>query len=518
MPRFIPYDYNQTKLIPINLSDHIYAGSLQEAIHLTVEKLDLSSFEELYNNDDTGRPAIHPRVLLKVILLAYSFGLKGSRRIERACRLNVMFMALCGDIKPDHSTIAAFIGAMQDKIMDIFLQVLLVCDDLELLGDTHFSLDGLKLPSNASKDHSATFKEFKKKRGKLREKLKSMLNEHKNIDLENIDPKEIIEAKRARQIKRIEKHIKRIDKFLETNEPKQGKSKKEIQSNITDNESAKMPTSHGVIQGYNAQAIVDDKHQIIVHPEAMGNGQDTDNLVPMIEGAKQNLQAVGKGDEPLKDKILTADANYHTNKNIETCEQENIDAYIPDVKFRKRDERFKNQDRFKDGVNKPPKPGQPEKREKTGLDDFDYDEDKDQFTCPQGNTLKLEAGRQVMKNGVYRTYRMKDDSCTKCPIRNKCMNEKKAKHRYICVPLEPDEHELTPSQRMQRKIDTDIGRYIYGKRIGNVEPVFGNIRYNKGLDRFNYRGKSKVNVQWVLYCLVHNIEKIANYGTGLQAL
>ncbi len=68
------------------------------------------------------------------------------------------------------------------------------------------------------------------------------------------------------------------------------------------------------------------------------------------------------------------------------------------------------------------------------------------------------------------------------------------------------------SQRMQAKIDTLLGRENYGMRIGNIEPVFGNIRYNKGLDRFTYRGKEKVNVQWLLYCLVHNIEKIAHYG------
>jgi transposase len=96
MARFIPYNYNQTKLIPITLSDHIYAGSLQEAIHLVIEKLDLTSFEELYNNDETGRPAINPRILLKIILpAACSFGIQGSRRIELACRSNIIFMALC---------------------------------------------------------------------------------------------------------------------------------------------------------------------------------------------------------------------------------------------------------------------------------------------------------------------------------------------------------------------------------------------------------------------------------------
>ena len=107
-----------------------------------------------------------------------------------------------------------------------------------------------------------------------------------------------------------------------------------------------MPTAHGVIQGYNAQAVVDDKHQIILHPEAMGNGQDAENLKPMIERAKENLTAIGKPDDYLQDIKLTADANYHTTENIQFCESENIDAYIPDVNYRNRDKRFNDQERF----------------------------------------------------------------------------------------------------------------------------------------------------------------------------
>lgn len=273
-----------------------------------------------------------------------------------------------------------------------------------------------------------------------------------------------------------------------------------------------MPTSHGVIQGYNAQAVVDDKHQIIVHGQAMGNGQDTDNLQPMIKAAKENLTSIGKPEDCLKEIKVTADANYHTNENIKFCEDENIDAYIPDVNFRKRDERFKNMERFKDGVNKPPKPGQPEKRDKFSLDDFSYDKENDRYTCPMNYILKLEVRRHVMKHGIYRTYRMKDDYCSSCPLRKKCMPNLKARRRYLCVPLEKHPEELTPSQRMQLKVDANEGKYIYGKRIGTVEPVFGNIRYNKGLNRFNYRGREKVNIHWLVYCLVHNIEKIAHYG------
>lgn len=512
MARFKPYNANQSRLVPITLSEHIYAGSLEETIHLIVEEqIDLSGLDDLYRNDETGRLAYHPKILLKVILLAYARGITGSRRIERACRENVLFMALAGGEQPDHATIAAFVSALKGKIMDIFVKVLLICEELDLLGGTHLSLDGLKLPSNASKEHSGTFKELKKKRAKLKGKLKGLIREHRQLDKSGLSAQQIIDNKRQKQIKRIGKEVKRIERFVNSKQPKAGKTQKEVQSNITDNDSAKMPTSHGVIQGYNAQAIVDDKHQIIVHAEAMSNGQDHDNLAPMIEATKENLKAIGKGDDPLKDVILTADANYHNNSNIQICEEEQIDAYIPDTGFRKRDERFKDQDRFKDGVSKPPKPGI-KKRIKSNLEDFTYDAENDRYFCPQGHTLKLETRCLKGTNKLYRVYRIADDSCLTCPMRNKCLSNKKAHQRCICVPGEPLHKRITPSQRMQVKIDTPYGKEVYGKRIGNVEPVFGNIRYNKGLDRFTYRGKTKVNVQWLLYCLVHNIEKIANYG------
>ena len=232
----------------------------------------------------------------------------------------------------------------------------------------------------------------------------------------------------------------------------------------------------------------------------------------MLDATKENLKAVGKGDEPLKDIILTADANYHNNKNIAQCEEEEIDAYIPDTGFRKRDERFKEMDRFRDGVNKPPKPGKA-KRDSFGIDDFEYDENKDQYICPQGKALKLQARRAPMNNGYYRVYRISDDSCVTCELKAKCL-KRSTRRRFLCIKQGDYDQQKRQSysRKMQAKIDTVLGREIYGRRIGIIEPVFGNIRYNKGLDRFTYRSKVKVNVQWLLYCMVHNIEKIAHYG------
>ena len=514
MARYKACNPDQSLLLPVTLKNHIYPGSLEETIDIMVEKhLDLTLFDQIYHNNDTGRLAYHPKVLLKVILLAYSRGIIGSRRIEQACRENILFMALAGGHHPDHSTIAAFVNSMKDFILDFFVQILMVCSELNLLDGTHFSLDGCKLPSNASKEHSATFKELKKKRGKLKEKLKGLLSQHIVTDKNDEDIREVDKSKRERRIKRIEKQIKRIDSFLNENNPKQGRTKKEIQSNITDNDSAKMPTAHGVIQGYNAQVMVDSKHQIIVHAEAMGNGQDADNLKPMVEGLKQNLKTIGNLENPVEGTILTADSNYHTNENIDLCEQEAIDAYIPDTNFRKRDANFKDQKRFRDGVNKPPK--KKGKFEKFSPDDFIYDKKNDGYICPQGQLLHLITNHMVNRGTIYRVFRIKNDACQNCLLRDKCLANKSAKQRYLLIPIETDENvekPVSPSARMKKKIDSKHGKEIYSHRLGNVEPVFGNIRYNKLLNRFTYRTKVKVNTQWLLYCLIHNIEKISRYG------
>ena len=157
MARYKPYDYRQRVLLPVSLEDQLLPGTLEFAIHTLVEKrLDMSIFESKYRNDETGRAAYDPKVLLKVVLLAYSRGLISSRKIEQACRENVVFMALACGQQPDHSTIAAFVSSMKDEILPLFRDVLLVCEEMNLLGGTMFALDGCKLPSNASKEWSGT--------------------------------------------------------------------------------------------------------------------------------------------------------------------------------------------------------------------------------------------------------------------------------------------------------------------------------------------------------------------------
>ena len=499
MAKYRRYDYSQSVLIPVSLEEQLVPGTLEFAIHTLVERrMDMSVLDDNYQNDETGRSAYDPKILLKVVLLVYSRGLTSSHQIERACRENVLFMAMSCNQRPDHSTIAPFVSSMKDQIKPLFRDILLVCDQEGLLGGSFFAIDGCKMSSNASKEWSGKISDLRKRKEKIEHKLRSLVEDHIEIDKEKDAVKEKMSASRERQIKRLEQQAAKVEKWLRENDKKIGVNKKELHSNVTDNDSAKMHTSHGTVQGYNGQAIVDSKHQVIVHGEAVGKGLDNDNLPPVVDGAKKNLESIGKGSDYFEGKILTADSSYHSVTNLNKCNEEKLDAYISDNKFRNRDKRFAS------------RLGYRPRSKKFTFADFVYDEDKDEYICPYGKRLKrlVKAGRH--KGKLLKRYVSTEADCRRCQLRAKCLRYKDAKRRHLSYYADASGQNI--SQAMVKKIETQKGRKIYPRRIAIVEPVFANIRVHKRMDKFNLRGKIKVNIQWLLYCMVHNIEKIANYG------
>jgi len=504
MARYKRYKYDQMVMVPISFQHQLEPGTLEYTINELVEHhIDLSVFEARYQNDNTGAKAIHPKLLLKVILFAYSRGMISSRQIERACSENILFMALSAGYRSDHSTLAHFVSSMQKEIESVFGNILLVCDELDLLGGTHFSLDGVKLPSNASKEWSGTFKELKKKRDKLQAKLQQVITEHIRQDgLSNSETE-----RHPQQEKRLLHQVERLNEFLQKHKPKVGKGREEIQSNLTDNQSAKMPTSHGVIQGYNAQAFVDGKHQVIVHAEAFST-QDHENLAPMLAGAGKNMQGIGKDPDYFKGRQFSADSNYYSYANLVLCQAESLEAYIPDLQFRKRDQRFTEQQRFKNGLH--PRRRAADREKTFTAADFVFDDSKQVYLCPQGNILKRSARNQRNRYRVYDIYRARQEDCASCRVRSRGLSKPDTPRRYLSVQVESQPP--NPIDEMKAKIGTPQGKQIYARRLAIVEPVFANIRVQKRLDRFTLRSKAKVDVQWKLFALVHNIGKIHHYG------
>jgi transposase len=504
MAKYKPYNYSQRVMIPVSLEDQLIPGTLEFAIHTLVEdRMDTSVFDDRYDNDETGRWAYDPKVLLKVVLYGYSRGLISSRKMERACRENVMFMALtCGQC-PDHSTIAEFVSSMRDEILPLFRDVLLVCDESQLLGGTLFALDGSKVPSNASKEWSGKISDLKRKKEKVEKQVKDLLRRQVEVDRMGGDEGEMegggLLLDRFKQVERLKKKAKRIGMFLKEHGAKLGRNGKEVKSNVTDNESANMMTSHGTVQGYNGQALVDSKHQIIVHAEAFGEGQDHYHISPMMEGAKETMEALGYGGDYFEGKKLVADSNYSSPANLSQCKEERLDAYIPDIRFRTRDPRFATQERWKSRRTK-----------RFILEDFRYVKETDEYICPNGKRLRSVRRKAIVNNVIYRRYLADHEDCIRCPLKNRCIMGNRIMGRNLSVPIGVTPDNLI--KEMEEKIDTERGRKIYHQRIAIAEPVFANIKYGKGLDRFTLRGKIKVNIQWVLYCMVHNIGKILNFG------
>jgi transposase len=516
MARYKEYDYSQGKFIPIHFDRQILPGTFEYSLHYLIDnEIDLSIFDARYRNDETGAPAYDPAILLKIILYAYSRGITYSRKIAQCCRENVIFMALSANTEPHFTTIAEFISTSGQEIIHLFLEVLLICDEMGLVGKEMFAVDGCKLPSNASKEWSGTRGELERKKKRMEKAIRQMVKRHREMDLTETN-RGIVEQE-EQYVDTLKKKVKKIKAWLRDNEDKPGKTGKPLKSNITDNESAKMKTSHGVIQGYDGVAVVDGKHQIIVHAEAFGAAQEHDLLIPMIEGTRENFEAIGNKQDVFEKAKLTADSGFHTEANMKEVMGQGIDAYIADTQFRKRDPRFSDVDKYKERFRK-------DRAEYYGVAnlyrphrDFTISEDKTHCICPAGKRLYRNGGNVVVNGQRAIKFHGRKTDCRICELRERCLrhpDRTEARQVYFfqgSVGSKPE----TFTQKMKRKIDSIRGRLIYNRRLGTAEPPFAHICSILGLDRFTLRGKPKVNTQWLFYCIVHNLTKVHRYGEGL---
>ena len=524
MPKFIPYDHNQSAMVVINFEDQIQPGTFEYALHYLIEeKLDLSVFDPEYLNEEGGRPAYDPAILLKIILFAYSKGITSSREIEWCCKTNILFKALSCDTVPHFTTIASFVSSFPSQIEAVFEQVLLVCHQQGLLGNELFAIDGCKLPGNAAKQWSGTFKELTAKRKKLRRLIRHHLQRHRELD--GRDAGEAEQRQRTEQtIATLSEAADKIGEFLKKSEPRMGKGRivKEVKSNITDNDSAKMTTSKGTIQGYNGIAAVDRKHQVVVLAKALGEGQEHHSLQPVLAEIKDRFKRLKISNNLYKEgTIITADTGFANEANMVYLHQHKINAYIPDNQFRSRDPKFADH-KGKYG-KKPAVTGKPwDGASRAGVipaSEFTFNASALTCRCPEGNLLSYRGTRTNRDGDEVAYFEGRLLQCRHCPLKAKCMvNPKAADHRtgkgrQVSFVVKRRRHSTTPyTDWMKDRVDSDQGKAIYSHRMSVVEPVFGNLTGNKGLKRFSVRGKDKVQGQWHLYCLVHNIEKLQNYG------
>lgn len=514
MAKYKPYSTSQGIFTPVHLSHQIQSGTFEYTLsHLIDNVLDLSVLDSRFKNDETGAPAYAPKILLKIVLFAYSRGIMSSRKIARACEENMVFVALSANTRPHFTTIANFISSMDKATIHIFRDILLVCDDMGLIGKEMFAIDGCKLPSNASKEWSGTKAELAKKAAKMEKTVEMIVQRHYKTDASGTELE--MKNRDEKYVDTLKKNLKKIREWLDDNDDKPGKNGKSLKSNITDNDSAKMKTSKGVIQGYNGIATSDSKRQIIVHAGAYGQGPEHDLLQPVVEGTEENFSEIGSPDIWAGVR-LTADSGFHKEKNMEMLADKQIDGYVADNQMRKRDPRFANAGSHKERHRKE----RAAFEGRSGLfkvDDFTFAEDLSHCTCPAGKRLYANGNNITFGNFKAHKFRGPKSSCLPCKLRSQCLRnpENPKGTRQVAYFLgRTEKGKNTFSEKMKRKIDSVVGRYFYSKRLGTVEPVFANICSTIGLNRFTMRGKTKVNSQWLMYCMVHNLKKIHQFGPG----
>lgn len=466
MKIFKDYNQKQTFLLPPSVEEFVPADHSARIISDVVDSIDISSIEGKYNGG--GSTAYYPGMMLKILIYAYSQGIYSSRRMERGVISDTAFMYLAGMQSPDFRTICLFRSNHAEAVKQIFVEVVRLCASLGMVGLGHIAFDGTKLKANASVRQTREKELLKKEIAKITAEIEGLLKRAKEVD----ETEDLLYGKDndgsgiPEEIKDKEYRLKKLEE-ASRQLAEEGLSK----VNITDPDAHLMQNSKKVIQPcYNGQIAVDSKEQIIVASEVSQDATDHYQLKAMVEEAEANL-----GQLPEQ---ISADAGYSSYDNLEYIEEKQTDAYIPDNKLESLDEKQEQEKRY-DKSN------------------FVYNEDSNHYCCPEGKTLTQYTKTQ-RKGREVTVYRGTD--CIGCLVQAKCT---KAEVRTIMrdgrEPLQ---------EAMREKLRSPSGKEIYRKRSYTVEPVFGDMKWNRAHLIMSLRGKRKVRGEFILMCLTHNIGKI----------
>ena len=355
-PVFDPYDSQQNLLMPLNLSEWLPEEHLARFISEIVEEsLDLSPLIDRYRNARGGHPAVHPKMLTKLVVYGYATGVRSSRKIERATYEDVAFRYLAANQHPDHNTIARFRERNLDVLEGLFIQGLKIAERMGLVKLGRVAIDGTKVRAHASKHKAMSYGRMLVKEKELQAKVHKLFEEARKLDLEEDAqyghgkrPKDLPEElkfhrdrlARIRAAKlaleeearaRAEAEASAKCSEREGEDPPKGGGAPpppsvdaKAQRNFTDPESRIMPdgaNKGAFLQGYNCQAAVDEAHQIIVGAEVMAVAPDQGHLVPMLDRIEAQFGRLPE--------MMLADAGYFSEAGIRAVEDRGTEMFCP---------------------------------------------------------------------------------------------------------------------------------------------------------------------------------------------
>jgi len=470
--KFKPYQQNQLILLPPSLDELISKDHFVRFLDRIIEQLD---FTELYNSySEEGNPAYHPKMLIKILIFAYSIGVRSSRQIESRLMSDIYFMFLSGGQKPNFRTISDFRKDKGKYFRKYFKEVLQICRQVGMASLGHVSIDGSKIKANGHKSKNRREKELRREEYLLEEKIRGIINEAEQIDKQE---DELYEEKRGDELpEELQDEKKMLEKIKEARGQLKERKLKEV--NITDPDAHLMKTNNGGYDVcYNAQLVVDSDKQIIIAAEITNQSGDNHQLVGMYEKALEN----SNGEKPQE---ISADSGYFSGENYLYLEKNKIDAYIPDCKLKKETDE-EGKDRF----------------EKFDRRNFKYEKRKDEYICPEGRRLLFR--RNETRKGV-RSRHYESMDCRGCKYQRECVRKSIKGNRQIQVYENDNYREM-----MRQKLRSEEGKKKYDKRMATVEPVFAHIKNVMNFRKFLLRGIQKASYEFTLICLAHNLKKIS---------
>ena len=457
-------DREQITLFPTSLEAAIDKENEVRIIDLFVESIDLTKLGFKLNHIDNGRPAYHPKVLLKLFIYGYINSIRSSRKLEKESKRNIEVMWLLNQLSPDHNTISNFRKDNTKAIKKVFRYTVEIAKNFDLIGGKLLAGDSTKLRAQNSKKNNYNEKKIKRHIKYIDEKVE---NYYKDLSENDGDNKEVIE-------KEIDKHLKRKDEYLELQ--KQLDESEENQISTTDPDSRHMIVRNNITEvGYNIQTTVDADNNIIIDYKVT-NQNDSKAMGGMLRRAKS---IIGNNN-------FTAlyDKGYHTGSEFEIAAKLGIDVLVAIPKV---------------AANAP--------NIAYNVEHFKYISDGDYYICPQGKKLNSTGTWHKAKTYLFKRYTTKD--CMDCPVKDQCS---KAKYGKGIQRSEYQEYINNNKSRIDKHKD------YYRKRQAIVEHPYGTIKRQWG---FSYimtkKFMTRAEADLGLILSSYNLRRLINI-LGIKAL
>lgn len=516
-----PLPRDQMVLISTTLGDCIPEDHPVRLFEEILSNLDWSAWERHYCQV-AGQPAIPPRVVAGAILYGLSHGLRGSRRLEWACKNAVDFMWLVEGRHIDHSTFCGFRTRFEKELKDLFKQIGRVALRMGLVRLNQVALDGTRVRANSSRHATASAQTLEERLATLDEQIAEMFAQAAKADEKEEDlfgdscspshlPRELADMKRRQEAlaKALEAARKAEAKRTAKEEDKEDKDKrkKRVKVPVADAESQIQPNKEGgFAPNHLPTAAVDGEHGLIVDADVITDSSEPEAVIPTVERITENF-----GKQPEQ---FLADTGFGTGNNLADLAERGVEAFVPPEGTKVQED---NPAKRADPTQPVPEsdwPKLPRRPQTHKLDRsaFIYDSQADCYWCPMGRKLEWdqtkEKERLAGEDSIYEVYRCK--SCAGCPLARDCLVGS-AKSRTVSRDQHEDLREAAAA-----RLRTEEGRKIYGRRAWMAETPYAFIKTVMGLRQFLLRGLDKVRMEWRWACTAYNLRKMVKVVAALN--